>query len=58
MTDQKERIKQIIAHPEAAGRENLAQRLAFDTDLPAEKCIDIMSVAPRASAISRAVESH
>jgi ATP-dependent Clp protease protease subunit len=37
------RIKAIVGAPEAKGRDALAQKLAFETDLPAEQAVAVLS---------------
>ena len=44
------RIRAILSHEEAAGREAVAQRLAFDTDMTAEAAVDILKATPKAAA--------
>lgn len=48
-TNQRERIAAITRHAEAAGRSDLAEFLAFDTDLSAELSGQILAKAPKAS---------
>ncbi len=47
------RISAIINAPEAKGRENLAQHLAFNTDLAPAAAIDMLKAAPVATAPER-----
>jgi signal peptide peptidase SppA len=42
------RIKGIISAPEAAGRADLANHLAFDTDMAAESAVKALAAAPKA----------
>ncbi|CAJ0890891.1 hypothetical protein AMST5_04088 [freshwater sediment metagenome] len=56
MSDVKTRIAAILNLEEAKGREAMAQKIALETELSVEKAADLLSAAPRASAISRAVE--
>jgi hypothetical protein len=42
------RCAAILTAPEAEGREDLAQQLALETDLPPETCIRILGAAPKA----------
>lgn len=44
------RIKAILTGAEAAGRTDLANKLAFDTDMTAEVAVGILASAPRAAA--------
>jgi hypothetical protein len=48
--DQKARIKAITGHSEAQGRKELAEHLAFDTDLSAEDAVKMLGKAPKAEA--------
>jgi signal peptide peptidase SppA len=48
---ERDRIKQIVQSPEADGREQLAQTLAFDMNLSAEDALKILSASPKASAV-------
>lgn len=48
------RIQAIITGPEAAGRTELAHKLAFGTDMTAEMAQGILSAAPRAAATAAA----
>lgn len=43
------RIKGILMHADAAGREAMAQTLAFDTDMSIEQAAKVLAVAPTAS---------
>ena len=43
------RIKAIITGAEAEGRGELANKLAFDTDLAADVAVGILAAAPRAT---------
>jgi signal peptide peptidase SppA len=47
---ERERIKEIQTCAEAAGREQLAQHLAFNTDLSADAAKTILAAAPKAEA--------
>lgn len=44
------RVKAILASDNAKGRENLAQHLAFDTDLGAEQATELLGKSPKAAA--------
>jgi ClpP class serine protease len=46
----KDRCKAILSHEEAKGREDLAQHLAFETDIPAEAAVAALAKAPKAQA--------
>lgn len=48
--DSKARIKGIMTHEEAAGRDKLAEHLAYDTDNTVEQAAAIMATAPKAEA--------
>lgn len=48
-SQERDRIKQIVQSPEAEGREQLAQTLAFDMNLSAEDAVKILGVSPKAS---------
>ena len=43
------RIKAIITGAEAEGRGELANKLAFDTDMAADMAVGILAAAPRAA---------
>ena len=45
-TAERERVKAILAAPEAEGRADLARSLALETDLDAEAAIRVLSSAP------------
>jgi signal peptide peptidase SppA len=45
--DQKARIKAITGHAEAQGRKELAEHLAFDTDMSAEDAVKMLAKAPK-----------
>lgn len=45
----KARIKAIVTAPEAKGRDGLAQKLAFDTDLDPKAAIGLLAAAPATS---------
>lgn len=47
LADSKARIKAIVASDEAEGREELAEHLAHDTDLPAEAAVAILAKASK-----------
>ena len=47
--EQRARIKAIITGAEAEGRGELANKLAFDTDLAADVAVSILAAAPRAA---------
>lgn len=47
------RIRSILTHAEAEGREPLAKKLAFDTELTAEAAVALLSASPKAAAASR-----
>ena len=49
-TAERARIKSIIGAPEAAGRIDLANHLAFDTDMAADGAVKALSAAPKAEA--------
>jgi hypothetical protein len=44
------RIKSILGSPAAIGREALAQRLAFETTIPADDAVALLEAAPAAAA--------
>lgn len=46
--DPKARIKAILTHPEAEGREGLANSLAFDSDMSAAEASKHLAAAPKA----------
>lgn len=46
----KARIKGIMTHEEAAGREGLAEHLAYNTDMSVEEAAAMLKVAPKAEA--------
>lgn len=48
--DQKARIKTILTSAEAAGRTELAEHLAYDTDMAADAVVALLSKAPKAEA--------
>jgi signal peptide peptidase SppA len=48
-TEAKARIKAITGHAEAEGRAELAQHLAFDTDMSVEAAASILKAAPKAA---------
>lgn len=50
VTSERDRIKAILFSPEADGRTELAQALAFDDDVPAEKAIALLAKSPKAAA--------
>lgn len=41
------RAKAILGHPEAEGRKQMAQHLAFDTDLDAETAARLLAASPK-----------
>ena len=43
------RIKAILTHPAATGRDSLAQRMAFQTDIDADDAIALLEAAPAAA---------
>lgn len=47
------RIKAILTHPAAVGREALAQRLAFETTVSAADAVALMEAAPAAAPAQR-----
>ena len=47
---ERERVKAIMAHPEAEGRTGLAQHLAFSTDLAPDAAGSILATSPKAEA--------
>lgn len=47
-TAERGRIKAILTHAEAEGRQDLAQHLAFDTDMSAEASVAILAKTPKA----------
>ncbi|ETX26859.1 S49 family peptidase [Roseivivax isoporae] len=47
--DERARISAILNHPEAAGREDLAKSLAFESDMSAEQAGRHLAAAPKAS---------
>lgn len=51
VVDQKARIKSIINSDEAKGREEMAEYLAFETDMSAEDALKMLNVAPKAKAV-------
>ena len=50
ITAERTRIKGILAHAEADGRTDLAQELAFGTDMPVEGAVALLSKSPKAAA--------
>lgn len=52
------RVKGILAHPEAAGREGLAQLLAFDTDTSPEAAATLLAAAPKAAPAAAAAPAQ
>lgn len=50
---ERDRVKAILSSPEAAGREELAQAMAFDGDLAPEAAIALMAKSPKAAAPKR-----
>lgn len=55
--DQKARCASIIGAPEAVGRTELAQHLAFKTDLDAEASIAVLKASPEKSAESNSTSN-
>lgn len=53
----KARIKGIMTHEEASGREGLAEHLAYDTDLTVEQAAAILKASPKAEAKKDDAES-
>jgi capsid assembly protease len=53
VSSERTRIKAIMTSAQAKGREQLAQSLAFNTDLPAEQAITVLGDAPEAVRGSR-----
>lgn len=51
-SDVKARVKAILASTEAQGRTELAEHLAFDTELSAEEATAILAKAPKATAVN------
>ncbi|WP_420104144.1 hypothetical protein [Bosea sp. (in: a-proteobacteria)] len=49
-TAERDRIKAIMAHPEAEGRAGLASHLAFSTDLAPDAAGSILATSPKAEA--------
>lgn len=49
-TAERQRTQAILAAPEAQGRSDMAQHLAFQTDMSAEAAIALLKVAPAAAA--------
>ncbi len=48
--DAKNRIKAIMAAPEAEGRKDLAEHFAYDTEMTAEAAVAALAKAPKAAA--------
>lgn len=46
-TAARQRAKAILGHPEAVGRKQMAQHLAFDTDLDADTAIRLLATSPK-----------
>lgn len=44
------RVKSILSHAEAAGRTELAQHLAFETDMAADAATSLLAKSPKSSA--------
>jgi hypothetical protein len=55
--DQKARCASIIGSPDAVGRTELAQHLAFNTDLDAEASIAALKASPEKSAESNSTSN-
>lgn len=53
---ERERSKAILTAPEAAGKSDLANHLAYDTDLSAEAAIAILAKAPSSTKTAAAAE--
>ncbi len=53
MTAAKERAKAILGSADAKGREDLAQHLAFESDMTAEAAVGVLSKSPKAAPPSR-----
>mgnify|MGYP005982328555 CR=1 FL=1 len=56
--DTKSRISAILSHAEAAGRDELAKSLAFDTDLSIEAAAALLQKAPKAAAPAQPQVNH
>lgn len=54
VTAERARIKGILAHAEADGRVELAQELAFGTDMPVENAVALLSKSVKATAAAPA----
>jgi signal peptide peptidase SppA len=52
----KARIKGIMTHEEAKGREGLAEHLAYDTDMTVEQAAAILKASPKAEAPAQEAE--
>lgn len=50
VSGERARVKGILASDEAAGREQLAQHLAFDTDSTVDAAVAMLKVSPKAAA--------
>jgi signal peptide peptidase SppA len=50
IASERSRIKSIMQSSEAEGRETLAAKIAFDTDMTADQAIDLMKSSPKTSA--------
>jgi len=50
MKSERDRIKAILSSPEAAGREELAQAMAFDGDMTPEAATALLAKSPKAAA--------
>lgn len=55
-TETKARIKGIMTHEEAKGREGLAEHLAYNTDQSVEEAVAMLKVSPKAQAEEPAKE--
>lgn len=53
MSAAKGRAKAILGHADAKGREDLAQHLAFESDMTADAAIAVLSKSPKAAPQSR-----
>lgn len=47
------RAKTILGHAEAKGREKMAHRLAFESDMAADTAIEFLKDAPKGQSLSR-----
>lgn len=60
VTAERARIKSILTHAEASGREQLAQHLAFSTDQSVDAATALLAVSPKAAAAQAksALDAH